>query len=82
MKFKVNEADGWEGVTFKFLNGASLSVQSSPSHMCTVGESVEVHAWGPNRERISLHQRRDVVGWVRVDDLPAIMRKVKAWIPK
>ena len=84
MKFKVNKAGGIHGVTFQFANGASLSVQSSMSHHCTPGESVEVHAWGPKHERIGLRLRsgKDLEGWVRMDDLPAIMRRVKAWKPR
>jgi hypothetical protein len=85
MNFKVNRGmalgDSCEGVTFKFPNGASLSMQSSKSHRCTPGESVELHAWGPHRERVNLMGREDTVGWVRVEDLPFFIRKVKRWKP-
>ena len=71
-----------EGVTLTFANGARLSIQSSESHRCTPGNSVEVLAWGPNNERINLKGRSDLVGWVKVDDLPRLINKVKRWKPK
>jgi len=79
MDFKVNMKTG---VTFKFANGASLSLQSSEAHYCTPGYSVEAHAWGPNGERVNLFQRKDVLGWVTMGQIPALMNKVKRWKPK
>jgi hypothetical protein len=86
MNFRVNRSmfpgGSCEGATFTFPNGARLSIQSSKSHRCTPGESVELHAWGPRRERINLQGRSDTVGWVRVEDLPKFINKVKRWKPK
>jgi hypothetical protein len=80
--FRVNRDGGTSGVTLTFANGASLSIQSSTSHMCTPGSSVEIHAWGPKRARLNLQGRKDIVGWVRMDDLPKFINKVKRWKPK
>lgn len=71
-----------EGATLTFANGARLSMQSSRFHRCTPGESLELHAWGPQLERVNLKGREDLVGWVRVDDLPRFINRVKRWKPK
>jgi hypothetical protein len=81
--FKVNKgAKGHEGVTLTFANGAHLSIQSSPTHYCTVGKSVEVHAWGPKQERVWFSEGCDLLAHVLIDQLPAIMQKVQAWRAK
>jgi len=80
--FTVNKKGDHIGFTLTFQNKASLSVQSSSSHQCTPGVSVELHAWGPSHERINLEDNNDVAGWVKVDSLPEFINKVKRWKPK
>ena len=87
MNFKFFTKGEWlgsenGGFSIRFQNGATISVQSSPRHYATEGFSAEVHAWGPNGERINLKGRQDVVGWVQPDDLAKLMGKVSRWKPK
>jgi hypothetical protein len=81
VNFTVNQ-DGTNGVTLKFANGASLSIQSRESSYCTPGHSVELHAWGPAGQHINVYGSHDLLGWVRMDDLPKYIRKVAAWRPR
>jgi hypothetical protein len=86
-KFKVNQNkwDNEDGVTFSFNNGARLSMQSSPEHYCSCGETVEVLAWGPNDEQIDIggsDSDPGSLGHVTMDNLPAIMARVAAWRPE
>jgi hypothetical protein len=78
MKFKVN-SDGTQGVTLTFANGASLSIQSNPCNYCTPGESVELHAWGPEGQHVNVYGGKDTLGWVQVEHLPKYIRKVATW---
>lgn len=73
---------GQEGVAFVFANGVTLSIISNQGDLCTPGKNLELHAWGPNKERVNLKGRDDLVGWVRPDDLPGFIQRCKRWRPK
>ena len=77
---KINPGKGV--IAFTFENGATLSMASAKGNYCTPDESFELHAWGPNKERINLKGRSETMGWVRPDGLPKYINKVRRWKPK
>ena len=38
----IAPSEGWNGFTFVFSNGWSVSIQQSENHYCTVGKTAEV----------------------------------------
>jgi hypothetical protein len=44
---KITPSEHWNGFTFEFSNGWSVSIQQSESHYCTVGKTAEVAIFDP-----------------------------------
>ena len=45
---KITPSEHWNGFTFEFSNGWSVSMQQSESHYCTVGKTAEVAIFDEN----------------------------------
>ena len=45
---KITPSEHWNGITFEFSNGWSVSMQQSESHYCTVGKTAEVAIFDEN----------------------------------
>ena len=48
MNTEIVAAPQWDGFTFVFSNGWSVSIQQSKAHHCTEGKSVEVAILDPD----------------------------------
>ena len=44
---KIEPSEHWNGFTFAFSNGWSVSLQQSSSHYCTEGKTMEVAIFDP-----------------------------------
>lgn len=47
VKTEIIPSENWNGFTYVFSNGWSVSVQQGDAHYCKVGETAEVAIWDP-----------------------------------
>lgn len=83
MKTKIVASESWNGFTFTFSNGWSISIQQSKSHNCTVGESAEVAIFDPDdfwfgydqekREIFKPNAETYVNGWLDANEVAKII---------
>ena len=47
MSTRITPSEHWNGFTFEFSNGWSVSIQQGEAHYCTVGKTAEVAVFDP-----------------------------------
>ena len=86
VKTEIIPSKHWNGFTFVFSNGWSVSIQQSDAHHCKVGKTAEVAIfdpegawWGYDDTKCELVKREEethVLGWTDADDLARIIALV------
>jgi hypothetical protein len=86
VKTEIIPSENWNGFTFAFSNGWSVSIQQSENHYCKVGKTAEVAIfdpkgawWGYDDTKCELVEREEeshVLGWTDADDLARIIALV------
>jgi hypothetical protein len=86
VKTEIIPSKHWNGFTFVFSNGWSVSMQQSDAHHCKVGKTAEVAIfdsegawWGYDDTKCELVKREEethVLGWTNADDLARIIALV------
>ena len=86
VKTEIIPSKHWNGFTFVFSNGWSVSIQQSDAHHCKVGKTAEVAIfdsegawWGYDDTKCELVKREEethVLGWTNADDLARIIALV------
>ena len=67
------------GITMKFSNGNTISIQFAKTNYSNGKTNAEVAAWDADGEWISLGDGQgDVVGWQTTDQVADIIEKVKS----
>ena len=84
VKTEIIPSKHWNGFTFVFSNGWSVSIQQSDAHYCKVGKTAEVAIWDPqdewwsyrDGELVKSNEETHVLGWTNADDLARIIALV------
>ena len=83
VKTEIIPSEHWNGFTYVFSNGWSVSVQQSENHYCTVGKTVEVAIFDP-QDRWYVYDEKNhtieesevdtyVNGWIDADHVARII---------
>ena len=81
VKTEILPSEHWNGFTFVFSNGWSISIQQGESHYCNVGKSAEVAIFDPqdrwwgykDGELFLSEEDTHVLGWTNADDIARII---------
>jgi len=79
----ITPSEHWNGFTFEFSNGWSISIQQSENHYCKVGETAEVAIfdevdrwYGYDKDKCEVYvpsEDTHVVGSCTADDIAKII---------
>ena len=83
VKTEIIPSESWNGFTYVFSNGWSVSVQQSDAHYCTVGKTAEVAIFDPENNWYTYDEEKNEIliseedthvnGWLNADQVAKII---------
>ena len=75
VKTEIIPSEHWNGFTFLFSNGWSVSIQQSGDHYCKVGKTAEVAIFDPKENWCAYDEKTN-----SIDVLPNADTHVNGWL--
>jgi hypothetical protein len=83
VKTEIIPSENWNGFTFVFSNGWSVSIQQGDAHYCKIGKTVEIAIFDPKDNWYSYDQEKNEIlmteedtcvnGWLDADQVARII---------